>query len=366
MKDALTPVNGSSGDNLTRIWIDLDNTPHVPFFEPIMEELSRRGCRVLLTARDAFQVCELADQKGMRYTKVGRHHGRNAVVKLAGLYVRALQLLPLVLRGKPTLAVSHGSRAQLILCNLLRIPSVVIADYEYAKFLPLMGPSWEIVPEIIPDSVLYCPKERVLKYPGIKEDVYVPRFRPDPAIQTLLALEADHIVVTARPPASEAHYRNPESDALFTLFMERAFQTPQVKVVLLPRNSKQGELLRSQWAQWFQRGRVIIPDHAVDGLNLLWHSDLVVSGGGTMNREAAALRVPVYTVFRGRIGAIDRHLAEEGRLVLIESGEDVASKIVFARRKKAAQPELASAPALSRIVEHIEHVLAGLAPRDGR
>jgi len=47
-----------------KIWIDLDNTPHVPFFKPIIRELEKRGHEVVLTARDAFQVCELADRMG--------------------------------------------------------------------------------------------------------------------------------------------------------------------------------------------------------------------------------------------------------------------------------------------------------------
>jgi predicted glycosyltransferase len=343
------------------IWIDLDNTPHVPFFEPIIEELTRRGHRIMLTARDAFQVCEMADKKKLNYTKVGRHHGKNAVVKLAGLYLRAMQLRPLVHREMPALGVSHGSRAQSILCKMLGIPSVIIADYEHAKFLPLMGPDWEIVPDIIPDSALYCKRDKVLKYPGIKEDVYVPRFRPDAAILTELGVAEAQIVITARPPASEAHYRNPESDVLFSLFMERAMRSPKAHIVLLPRNSKQEELLRSRWSQGFEEGRIVIPPRAVDGLNLLWHSDLVVSGGGTMNREAAALGVPVYSVFKGTIGAVDRHLAEQGKLVLIETREDVSSKIAFTRREKTAKVAICAAPALSCIVDHIEKVLAASA-----
>lgn len=347
------------------IWIDLDNTPHVPFFEPIMEELSRRGHQILLTARDAFQVCEMADQKRMKYTKVGRHNGKNAVLKLAGLYYRAMQLRPLVQREKPVLGVSHGSRAQSILCNILRIPNVVIADYEHAKFLPLAGPDWEIVPEIIPDAALYCSEERILKYPGIKEDVYVPRFKPDASILNELGLGKDHIVVTARPPASEAHYRNPESDVLFSMFMESALRTPDVRVVLLPRNSKQAGQLREQWPAGFQDGRITIPKRAVDGLNLLWHSDLVVSGGGTMNREAAALGVPVYSVFKGKIGAVDRHLAKEGRLTLVETREEVDLKIKFTRRERRPQSDISSAPALSSIVDHIEHILASSERKSG-
>ncbi|HTD87006.1 MAG TPA: DUF354 domain-containing protein [Candidatus Binatia bacterium] len=317
-----------------KIWIDLDNTPHVPFFKPIIRELERAGHEILVTARDAFQVTSLADRMGVSCTCVGRHYGKNPFMKVFGISVRAAQLIPLVLRHRPVLAMSHGSRAQILVANVLRIPSVFICDYEFAKPFPLSRPSWEFVPEAV-SSVFLSGSDRVKKYPGIKEDVYVPDFEPDSGIMKELGLSADSMVVTVRPPATEAHYHNPESEVLFEHFMQRLTKTPGVVAVLLPRNKRQEEELRKKWPAWFDGGKIIVPDHAVDGLNLLWHSDLVVSGGGTMNREAAALGIPVYSIFRGKIGAVDRLLTEQHRLVLIESVEDADKKIVLARRNKA-------------------------------
>src|SRR5438105_4048320 len=128
-----------------KIWIDLDNTPHVPFFKPIIRDLEKRGHKVALTARDAFQVCELATQFGLAPTTIGRHYGRNRAMKVCGLAWRSLQLGPFALREKPALAVSHGSRAQILLCNFLRIPTVMIMDYEFAKTPLFLRPRWEIV-----------------------------------------------------------------------------------------------------------------------------------------------------------------------------------------------------------------------------
>jgi predicted glycosyltransferase len=59
---------------------------------------------------------------------------------------------------------------------------------------------------------------------------------------------------------------------------------------------------------------VIVPERAVDAQSLIAFSDLVVSAGGTMNREAAALGVPVYTTYGGRLGGVDEALIREGRL----------------------------------------------------
>jgi hypothetical protein len=336
-----------------KIWIDLDNTPHVPFFEPVIEELQARGFPLLVTARDAFQVCDLAQKKGMRFIKVGRHHGKHLFLKAAGLAYRAVQLAPVVLREKPALGVSHGARSQLLLGNWLRIPTLLIEDYEYCKFPRVMRPTWVMAPSVIPDSALGGADGNVRKYPGIKEDVYAWKLKPDRAILEELGLEESDLVVTVRPPATEAHYHNPESEKLFAALMDRACRTPQVRIVLLPRNKRQGEIIRCQSPTWFENGKTVIPATAVEGMNLIWHSDLVVSGGGTMNREAAALGVPVYSIFRGTIGAVDRYLQAEGRLVLLESPEDVNSKIQFVKRPSRAVAEVTSKRTLLCVVDTI-------------
>lgn len=338
------------------LWIDLDNSPHVPFFEPIVETMRQRGHAVMLTARDAFQVCDLAQRKGMSCVKVGRHHGRNRLRKVAGLFWRAAQLIPLARRTRPDLAVSHGSRAQLIACNVLRLPSVLIDDYEHSRYLPLMRPSWALLPEVVPATGFCCPSGRVRKYPGLKEDVYVSRLRPDASVLRDLGLNGDETLVVARPPADEAHYHDPESDRLFNHFMDRACAAAQVRVVLLPRNARQAGALHAAHPDWFRGGRTIVPAAAVDGLNLLWHSDLVVSGGGTMNREAAALGVPVFSVFRGPTGAVDRHLQQSGRMVLVQSVAEIEA-IRFVRRARAKAPVAEPSPALLSIVNQLEHIL---------
>ena len=342
-----------------KIWIDLDNTPHVPFFKPIIRELEKRGHSVVLTARDAFQVCELAAKMGLSPKKVGRHYGKNRFMKVGGLGWRSFQLLPTVLKSRPDLALSHGSRSQILICNLLRIPTVMVMDYEFAETPWLLQPRWEIVPNVLLDANLQCKHpERVRTYDGIKEDVYAPEFKPDPALGKQLNLDQGKVVVTVRPPANEAHYHNPESEPFFVEFMQRLVATPNTKAVLLPRNKSQEAQIRKDFPQWFTDSRVVVPKEAVDGLNLLWHSDLVVSGGGTMNREAAALGVPVYSIFRGKIGVLDRHLQKEGRLVLIEKIEDVQSKIALKRREKTeAHTNGAPRKALAGIIEHVEAIL---------
>jgi predicted glycosyltransferase len=343
--------------SMATIWIDLDNTPHVPFFKPIIRELENRGHQVLLTARDAFQVCELAQQMGLACRKIGRHYGKNLLRKLLGWILRALQLTPIVLQNRPRLALSHGARSQILLANALGIPTVAVDDYEHSRWPPFARPRWLILPEAISAESVSGISGHVRHYSGMKEDVYAYEFTPDASILSLLKLDGDYIIVTIRPPATEAHYHNPESEKLLVHFMNRLCGTPAAKAVLLPRNKQQKVDLLNRWPQWFENQKVIIPEVAVDGLNLLWHSDLAVSGGGTMNREAAALGVPVYSIFRGKIGAVDYELEKNGRLILIKSVDEVDQKIQLKRRAKDVLPDSTARKALPEIIAHLEHII---------
>jgi predicted glycosyltransferase len=339
-----------------RIWIDLDNSPHVPFFVPIIEELEKRGYSVLVTARDCFQVRGLADLLKLECQWIGHHYGKSRILKIAGLCLRSGQLAPTVLREKPDLALSHGSRAQMLTAMLLRIPSMVIFDYEFVAGLGVLQPTWLVAPEVIAAGTVKS-RNRVLQYPGIKEDVYVPRFRPDPAILGQLGISPEHFVVTLRPPANEAHYHNPESEILLEAVFRHLAKRTDIKIVLLPRNQRQEEQIRRDWKELFAAGQMLVPRDAVDGLNLIWHSELVISGGGTMNREAAALGVPVYSIFRGHTGAVDRYLAASGRLMMVQSAEDVEQKVVLERRARSAGPLGGDQRTLQQIVANVVSIL---------
>jgi uncharacterized protein len=316
-----------------RIWIDLDNSPHVPFFMPIIDELRGKGHEVILTARNSYQVCELLDFHQISCDVIGRHWGKNEAMKILGTCTRALHLAAAILPRKPDLAVAHGSRSQVLASKLLGIPSITLYDYEFTQGLGPFRSDWVFLPNCVSDPTSAYSKSHIWKYPGLKEDVYVPRFQPDPGVRTELGLMPNDIVVTMRPAATEAHYHNPESQVLFDAAMKRLILQPDVRIVLLPRSDRQAKELRETWAEPIASRKVVIPERVLDGLNVIWFSDLVISGGGTMNREAAALGIPVYSVFRGRIGAVDRYLAENGRLVLLENIEDVQSKIAIERRR---------------------------------
>ena len=336
-----------------KIWVDLDNSPHVPFFRPIIDELRKRNYEVLVTARDAYQVRELLEFYAVPARLIGRHYGKHKVLKGMGTCWRALAVTAGVRKEKIDLAITHGSRACVIACALLGIPDILLFDYEFAAKIPGIKPTWLMAPGVIADRHKGNGTQ-IINYPGIKEDVYLSRFRPDYGVKTRLGIPSDDLLVMVRPPATEAHYHNPESEGLLTETIDRFVRTPGARILLLPRNKRQEADLRSAWPDAIAQRQILIPDHVEDGLNLIWNSDLVVSGGGTMNREAAALGVPVYSIFRGKIGAVDTYLAEQGRLVLLETVDDVKTKIKTVRRdphKQRLNEE--NSPALDTIVQNI-------------
>src|SRR5579872_2748745 len=210
----------------TKIWIDLDNSPHVPFFIPIVEELRKKGYEVILTARDSYQVCDLLEFYHISCKVVGKHWGKNRALKLVGTFLRGLRLATIMAKEKPALAVSHGSRGQFLCSVILGIPTLMVYDYEHTAGTGFLRPDWILVPEVIADFPMNKAKNQPMKYPGLKEDVYVPRFRPDSAVKSDLGLDPADLVVTVRPPATEAHYHNPEAEVLFNAAMSLLTERP--------------------------------------------------------------------------------------------------------------------------------------------
>ena len=150
-----------------------------------------------------------------------------------------------------------------------------------------------------------------------------------------MGISEGELIVTIRPPATEAHYHNPESELLFEATINFLGKQENTRMVILPRNEKkQTAWVKSNWSEWCDSGKIIFPEHVVDGLNLIWHSDLVISGGGTMNREAAALGVPVYSIFRGKIGRRGSIPFRKWAAYILETVEDVRTKILLNKRHR--------------------------------
>jgi uncharacterized protein len=323
-----------------RIWIDLANSPHVPFFRALAPEFEKRGASVLMTARDFAQTIELAEAAGLAAEVIGVHGGRALAGKAGNLVGRAAALRRWARGREFDLAVSHNSYAHVAAARVLGIRSVTLMDYEHqpANHLAFRLASRVIVPRSFPPEALrrYGARARkVRRYRGTKEDVYLADFEPDPRFaETLAALgvRPGDVTVVVRPPARDALYHRFENE-LFDELLARLRARADVKVILLARTEAQ----RDAYAA---RPNLILPRSALDGANLIAASDLVVSAGGTMNREAAALGVPAATIYAGRWAAVDEELLREGRLRRIAARGDLDALPLEKKRAARARRAL--------------------------
>ena len=319
-----------------RIWIDLANSPHVPFFRALVNEFSSRGHEIEITARDFAETVPLAKAADLNPVVIGTHGGRELTGKAGNLFQRAWALRAWASGRLFALAVSHNSYSQILAARGLGLRCVTLMDYEHqpANHLAFRLASRVIVPQAFPDEELArygAGPTKVSRYNGIKEDVYLSEFAADPRFAEKLrelGLMPEEILVVVRPPARDALYHRFENE-LFDGLLKRLNDSPDVKTVLLPRNETQ----RTAFAG--RKGRMIIPDEPLDGANLVAASDLVVSAGGTMNREAAALGVPAATIYAGQWAAIDEQLVREGRLIRLTTPEDL--KRLPLRKKQPAE-----------------------------
>jgi predicted glycosyltransferase len=309
-----------------RVWIDLDNSPHVHFFAPILRRLRTGGVEPVITVRDFAQTVELAHWYGMDFKVVGEHRTpRSTTGRIASTLQRATQLAYHMKGKQLALALSHGSRALLVAARILGIPAVTFYDYEFVSSAVFYKFSHRVfVPEVIPDHRLAKPgreARKMVRYPGLKEEVYVYDFEPDPSVLEALGLDRSFPIVTVRPPATWAHYHNPHSEDLFRALMTRLGREPNAQVVVLSRTNAQAQELYCRYAS--KGGPFRFPEAAVDALSLMCFSDFVFSGGGTMCREAALLGAKAYSTFGGKLGAVDEWLARQGRLTLLRQIEEV-------------------------------------------
>jgi uncharacterized protein len=304
-----------------RVWVDCTAAAHPLVLRPVIEGLEERGHEVFVTAREYGQTLGILERLGIPYTAVGSHGGASAPGKAAALAGRSARLARLVWKRRPGLAIAHGSVDLAVVSALLRIPSAQMQDYEFAgiqRKVAFRVAKRVLVPDSIPVERLArigAPERKLVRYPGLKEEYYLAGFEPDPAVLGELGLDREKVLVVVRPPpeTSEYHARND----LYERVIERLAGEPSVQAVVIARTDSQAAAARARGA-----ANLVVPARAIDAQSLIALADLVVSAGGTMNREAVALGTPVFTTFAGRMGGVDEALIAEGRLrVLADPAE---------------------------------------------
>jgi uncharacterized protein len=344
-----------------RVWIDLTNSPHVLVMRPVIERLHADGHDVRVTARDFAQTIELCERLGVAHTAIGRHRGERLAAKAAGLASRSAALLRWARAESRTsgahqpfdIALGHGSNDVSVAAALLRIPSATMFDYEWATVQHNVNCRLAravVVPDAIPPARLerYGAKGKLRPYEGLKEEYYLADFEPDDRVLAELGLDPARPIVVVRTPPEVSLYHRFENDVFADVLRRLAGAAAEqgVQPVVLPR-------VASQRVELARVPGFVVPERAIDAQSLIAHADLVISAGGTMNREAVALGTPVYTTFQGRLGAVDERLIDEGRLrMLSDAGElDLGTRVAAAapprvRRDPRVLVELLLSPVL--------------------
>ena len=303
-----------------RVWIDCTAAAHPLVLRPIAERMEAAGHEVTWTAREYGQLVGIMERLGLEHAVVGRHGGARTVGKGSALAGRSARLWRWAGGRRFDLALAHGSVDIALVCRSRRIPLVQMNDYEHAgrqRRISFRAARLVMAPDAIPVEAMRragARPERLFRYPGLKEDYYLADFEPDPAVLDELGLDPERVIVVVRPPpeTSEYHAENP----IYERVIERLRGVGDAVTVVIPRTEEQAVRLRAMGAP-----SLVIPRRAIDAQSLIAYSDLVVSAGGTMNREAVALGTPVYTIFTGRMGAVDERLIDEARLhVLTDPG----------------------------------------------
>ncbi|HEY7017176.1 MAG TPA: DUF354 domain-containing protein, partial [Gaiellaceae bacterium] len=298
-----------------RVWIDITAPAHVLVFRPMLALLRERGDEFEITSRDYAQTVQLLELHGIEADVLGRHGGRSRLGKFRSLTSRLHELRRWAKGRQFDVALAHGSHELTMTARRLGIPSATTFDYEFAWLQHQLGcraATRVVVPEAIPPERLErygARPPKLLQYPGLKEEYYLSDFEPDPAALEQFELDPVRTLVVVRTPPDVSLYHR-RSNPLFPQVLDHLGRDESVHALVLPRTDEQREFVRGLGLPSVQ-----VPDRAVDGQSLIAFSDLVVSAGGTMNREAVALGVPVYTTYGGRLGGVDEQLIRDGRLI---------------------------------------------------
>jgi uncharacterized protein len=318
-----------------RIWVDLTNTAHVLVLRPLVDLLEADGHEVVLTARPLSHTVELLDAWGHPYTVVGRHGGARRAGKALAAASRVPRLLAFARGHAFDCALAHGSTDLPPVCRALGVPNTTTFDYEWAALQHHANcrlASRVLVPDAIPLERLArygARPPKLVRYPGLKEEYYLAGFEPDTSVLDELSLDREHVLCVVRTAPSYALYLGGSENPLLPRVLERLAAEEGAQTVVLARTPAQREAVRGLGLP-----RLVLPDRAVDGRSLVAFADVLVSAGGTMNREAAVLGTPVWSVFEGRPGAVDERLAREGRLRRLQDPGDIGI-----RKKPPGRPQ---------------------------
>ena len=308
-----------------RVWVDFTNTAHVQVLRPLVELLERGGHEVELTARPLSQTLAMLERWGRRADVIGHYGGSSRVGKARAAASRIPQLVRWARGRRLDCALAHGSTDVPPVCRLLRIPNTTMFDYEWAELQHHVNcrlATRVLVPEAIPPDRLArygARPPKLVHYPGLKEEYFLADFEPDPRVLSDLGVDRERVVCVVRTAPSYALYLGGSENPLLPRVLTRLSEAEDAQTVVITRTAQQADAIEA-----LRLPRVLPARGTVDGRSLVALADLLVSAGGTMNREAAVLGTPVYSIFEGRRGAVDEQLERDGRLRTLREPADLA------------------------------------------
>jgi len=309
---------------------------------PLVELLEADEHEVTLTARPLSHTTELLDDWGHPYTAIGHHGGASRLGKALAAGSRTAQAFAFARGKRFDYGLAHGSTDLPPVARVLGFPNTTMFDYEWARLqheLNCRLATRVLVPDAIPAERIApygARPPKLVRYPGLKEEYYLADFEPDPSVLDELGLDREPVIAVVRTAPSYALYLGGSENELLPRVLRRLLDEG-AQVVVLARTDEQRHALRELDPE------LVIPGRAVDGRSLAALADLVVSAGGTMIREAAVLGTPVWSIFEGRLGAVDEQLVAEGRVRLLRDPQELVveqAPAVRERRERRSPAEL--------------------------
>lgn len=320
-----------------KVWIDVTNSPHVIFFNPVILELREQNIDVLVTTREYAQTTDLLKEFNIEYTLIGDHKGKSKIKKIWGMFDRSWDLYWFIRNENIDASLSMSSFTAMIASTMLEIPHMTLYDYEYTIGHHISYRLSDIVltPRGVDEKLIKKyggTMSNTIYYDGLKEQIYINHYVSDfvklnqniALMKKELKIPLNRIVILFRPEATMAHYQSNVNDLSLNLvnFLNKHKKTPIILVI--PRTNDQKNEYKN-----LKLKNVIVTPKTYNGIELICLSDLVIGAGGTVNREAATLNIPVYSIFQGgKLAVVDKKLIEKKIMTYIKNNNDFKKIII--------------------------------------
>lgn len=336
---------------MKKIWFDITNTPHVHFLlgvKDILDDIDQYS--YTYTSREFSETNKLLHQKiGDNFTSIGKHYGKKNINKVRGLISRFLDVSKSV--GEYDISISNGSENAIWLSFLKRKKSIAFGDndtarqWTYGRFV-----SFAFFPNAIPKSVLTkqgIPDRKLYLYDGYKEDIYLSGFKPDQNFLSKLPFQ-EYVIV--RPENLMANYiRNNEVRSIVPDLL-KMLSGSGVNILYLPRYKVDFEYAKGI------KG-IYIPDEPINGLDACFYANAVLTGAGTLAREAACMSVPAYSFYAGKqLLAVDQQMIKKEMVMYSRDPDQIVQSVI---RKNKNEPEFSRSKIVrDEVQEKLKEVLS--------